>query len=46
MQCILGNFKYCGEHDFVYNYLLYFEGIWNNYADKQQKNMQAKFTTF
>ncbi len=25
---------------------LYFEGIWNNYVDIQQKNMQARFTSF
>ncbi len=49
VQCILDNFKYGGEHNpqlFACDCWLYFEGIWNNYVDIQQKNMQARFTTF
>ncbi len=39
-QYILGNFQHLEHSHF------FFEGIWNNYVDIQQKNMQVRFITF
>ncbi len=48
-QCILGNFQYGGDHNrcgiFAF-FFKFFEGIWNNHIDIQQKNMQVRFIMF
>ncbi len=48
-QCILGNFHYGIIHKVQFFMLacqcLYYEGIWNNYVDIQQKNMQVRINS-
>ncbi len=45
VQCILGNFQYGSVHILYACQHLYFEGIWSNYLDIQQKNMHVRITT-
>ncbi len=46
IQCVLSNFKYDGDHKARQHshFCKFFEGIWNNYIDIQQKNMQVRFS--